>query len=744
MSALSPPGVSPAPHCRIPVLPLLGALLAALLVLPAPARATTYYVDAAGSGAGGTTWTTAFTTVQAGLAAAQNGDTVEISGGTYVENLVSQRAGVVVSGSTTSGHNGTVTVKGGSGQTVLTVNHQTTWRRIVFDGSANTDPGVYVVWIENAASPTFDQCVIGPGQRLLNIKAGGASFTRSTIRDSRVAGSAGIIYINAGTSDVSFSYCLLADAGYGYIQAQTAGRVDCNNCLLAGFGGSVLYIDPTAAIPGGVFWTNCLVMANGVKSSAIIENDSPTIPVTLANCLVHPRTPFNLTAAKYIGTVNESAALSGTPLLTHGRRKALINIGIDDESSIGFWDQIATECDLYGFKTTLALNTAVATSGDWQTLQGHVNGGHEVASHTAHHVYLAGPSATPNAKPSLFQLRYTGSGTQATLAIDRSVSPPLLTVTVAGDSGADVSLPLSSTGAYPTVADVKAVFDAMPTKYTFSLTTVSGSSYNSGRWLSQDMEAVAAADIKTAAVTVSVDDAAASLDELTVPKQTIEANLRNASGGAYSCDALVYPYEGTGAWAIAAAHAAGYLVARSSADGDFAMGSPNGYNMLNVFCTEPHLIFGTTWTEAQLRDEVSAVLEWAKFNGLAISLFSHNQAGEFTFPQWQTLLKIMAEDPEIQVATLRQLYDFISANGQSLDGGVTYNRTTAWPDVANYVPQYASQLVRAGAPYSVGMIDFGGNAVAAGVIPNVGLYQARQSNPGRLSLPAINTLLLLQ
>lgn len=744
------PQCSPSRSLRRHALGRIVLLALAVWALAAPpARATTYYVDPAGSNTGGTTWATAFTTVQAALLQAGSGDTVEISGGIYNENLTSQATGVLVTGSSATGHNGTVTIRGGAGQPVLTVNHQTTWRRLVLDGSLNTDPAQYVVWIENAASPTFDQCRIGPGQRLLNIKTGGAVFSRCTISGARVAelknaSATNVVYINAGTGDVNFSYCILSDVGFGYIHGQSAGRVDFNNCLLAGFSGTVLYVAPSAAVPNGVFWTNCLALSNGYAANAVIQNDSAAVSVTVTKSLVQPRTPFELTGAKYLGAVSETGGLSGSPLLMHGRRKAMINLGIDDASSIPFWSQLAAACAPYGFKTTLALNTAAVTSTDWPTVQVGVDNGHEVASHTAHHVYLAGPASDPSAKPSLFTLRYTGtSGSQALLAIDRSGASPVLTVTVAGDSAANVSLPLAASGAYPTVADLKAFFDAMPTKYACTLTTIPGSSYNSGRWLSQDAEAVAATDIKPAALTVSVDETAATQDELIAPKQTIEANLHSASGGAYSVDALVYPYEGVNALAMAAAKTAGYRAARSSANGDSALGAAEGYNVLNIFCTEPSLIFGTDWTtEAELAQRVSPVLEWAKFTGLGISLFSHDQPGEFTLAQWQTLLAVLAQDPEIEIVTLRQLYDYVATNGQSTDG-ITYVRTTPWPDVVNYEPQYASQLIGAGAPYAVSRVDFGGNAVPAGTIPNVGLYQAAQPKPGNTGILPVYKLLLL-
>ena len=67
---------------------MLGLLLLPVFFLPLPARAATCYVDASVASSGdGATWATAFKTIQEGIDAALDDDTVLVAQGTYVENI---------------------------------------------------------------------------------------------------------------------------------------------------------------------------------------------------------------------------------------------------------------------------------------------------------------------------------------------------------------------------------------------------------------------------------------------------------------------------------------------------------------------------------------------------------------------------------------------------------------------------------------------------------------------------------
>ena len=83
-----------------------------------------------------------------------------------------------------------------------------------------------------------------------------------------------------------------------------------------------------------------------------------------------------------------SEATRGVPLPGNGPR-AYVNIIIDDLANLDLWTQLAADCDAFGFKTTLALNTAKATPDDYARLAKAVAAGHEIANHTRDHVSVA-------------------------------------------------------------------------------------------------------------------------------------------------------------------------------------------------------------------------------------------------------------------------------------------------------------------------------------------------------------------
>ena len=716
---------------RLPTL----IVLALLCRFVTPATASTVYVDAASAGGNGSSWATAFKTVAQGLAAAHSGDTVEIAGGVYIgETLTAGVAGVTVTGSIAGGKNGTVTIRGVNAQPVLTVGAQTTWRRIVFDGTGNTDQYTVVVSISGGA-PTFEQCTIGPGMQLLSVGAGGATFSRCTITSPRRGTSYGqAISIAATTSAVTFNYCLFADMQFNYIQPYTAARIDFNNCLLAGFSGYVLYAGSSASVTDGVHLKNCLLMANGYNSPALIQSLSAAAPVTLTRCLTQPRSPVNITQSTQLGSnvTEESPLVPGSPGLTHGRRKALVNLGIDDAMHLDMWSQVSAVANAYGIHTTLALDaTSDISEADWSTMQGLVNAGNEVAAHTAHHVYL----------PQKELLNVTATTAAATLTVaGDGTAAQTLTLAVGGSTVASFDL---GAAAYDTIGGLCDGIKAV-SGFTASVVAVSGTSYTSAPVLSRDLNAASVALTQNEQVSLVRNDTQFFADEITAPKNTIQSRLTQPNSSTpYVCNSFVYPFLGADNTVIAATGAAGFTAARGGYYGSYAMGgywtsvtSPGGYDTLNIWSIEPGQAFGNGLDAATLARRVSALLEWAKFTGAAISLYSHGE-NEYSLSEWTALIDVLRADPEVTFATLQGIHEYVAANAQSHTGS-TYTRTV-WPDVADYAPTAASPLLRAGAAYASAMTDFGGHAVPAGAIPAVGLYQwpgnaVPSSTPGLLLL----------
>jgi hypothetical protein len=714
----------------------LAALFFLLLPFVAPAAATTYYVDAAAPGGDGSSWAQAFATIAAGLtAASQSGDVVEVSGGIYAENLATLRDGVTVAGSTASGHNGSVVISGSDGQTTLTVNHASTWRRLTISNPANTDQTLAVVKI-NAGAPVFDQCVIGPGQQLLSIGPGGASFSRCTIQGARRGINYGqVVTITAGTDPVTFDYCLFADMQFGYIRPHTASRLDFNNCLLAGFSGYVLYSSADAAIPGGTNLKNCLLFSNGYSATYLIWSETPAAAVNLTNCLTQPRSPVDIANARFSANVTETNPLApGSPQLTHGRRKALFNLGIDDAAHIDMWTQVAALCNARGIPSTLALDAAdVVSDQDWATLQMQVDAGNEVAAHTAHHVVLT--------EKNLLTITYGGAANNATVTVaSTGTAAQTLTLKLGTVVAAAFDLTAAS---YDTMGKLRDAVAAVP-DFSASLVTVAGTSYTTTNVLSRDLDATSQNLPSGTAVTLARNDAQFFADEIAAPKATIEAHLHaRGSANPYVCDSFVYPFLDADAQVLAAVGDAGFTAARGGYYGSFAMGGywngpvPGGYDVLEMWAVEPGQILGRNLDATTLAQRVSALLEWAKFTGVAIALYSHG-ATEYDLSEWQALIDLLAADPEVSFGTLQDLRDYVAGNAQSQTGSV-YVRTV-WPDVADYAPQTGSPLLGAGSPYGRVMRDFAGHVLSAGTIPSVGLYQSAH---GAVASPAANLQLLL-
>ena len=712
-------------------------VLALVLSFAPPAAASTFYVDATSAGGNGSSWATAFKTVAQGLSAAGSGDTVEIAGGTYSgETLTASVAGVTVTGSTASGKNGTVTIRGVNAQPVLTVGAQTTWRRIVFDGTANTNKYTVVVRITGGA-PTFEQCTIGPGMQLLYVGTGGATFSRCTITGARRHVDYGeTVSIAAGSSPVAFNYCLFADMQFGYVKPVTASRVDFNNCLLAGFAGYVLYSPSGASVPDGVHLQNCLLMANGFAADYLIWSETAAAPVTLTHCLTQPRSPVDITAGNKFSTnvTDDSPLVPGSPGLTHGRRQALINLGIDDAIHLDMWSQMSAVANAYGIHTTLALNaTESIGSTDWGIMQGLVNAGNEVAAHTAHHVYL----------PEKNLLNVTAENSAATLTVTSSgTAAQTLALAVGETTVASFDL---NAAAYDTIGELAGAINNL-TGFAASTIAISGTSYTTAPVLSRDLDATSVTLTQNVQASLARNDTQFFLDEITAPKETIQSHLSEpGKSDPYVCNSFVYPFLGTDPDVITATGAAGFTAARGGYTGSYAMGGywtsttdPGGYDTLDIWSIEPGQAFGKGLDAATLAQRVSALLEWAKFTGAAISLYSHG-ADEYELSDWTALIGVLRADSEVAFGTLQEIREYVATNSQSHTGS-TYIRTV-WPDVANYAPTADSALLRAGTAYATTMTDFGGHTVSAGTTPTVGLYQW-QGNTAPTSAPWLPLLLL--
>ncbi len=200
------------------------------------------------------------------------------------------------------------------------------------------------------------------------------------------------------------------------------------------------------------------------------------------------------------------------------------------------------------------LSIAVVTGYDLSqqlisTFQSWVNAGWDVNSHSVSHQYFVFPNA--------FALRYTGT---AASAVTLSIAGKVLTITAPGDSNAQVSWDLSSSGTDMVPGGLDTLGGIMATLNQRGVFSVTADPNMKSAVKSEDLADVTSQDIKSTAYTLTMDKPRLMNDELAWSKAWMAENLT----GLPSNRVYVYPgsYEDTSTEAIAVT--AGYAGARGS------------------------------------------------------------------------------------------------------------------------------------------------------------------------------------
>ncbi len=343
---------------------------------------------------------------------------------------------------------------------------------------------------------------------------------------------------------------------------------------------------------------------------------------------------------------------TGVPLPGKGPR-AYVNIIIDDVPNLALWSQLAEDCDKYGMKTTLAVNTAKATPQDYALMAKHIANGHEIADHTRNHV--------PVAPGGVIKLRYFTPQAKSATAVVEGGATKRLKILVDGSAEPIANLDLSEGGRYQTLKQVMEALNDVR-----GVTAELGDPYNANiqsRFLA-DRDKV---DIffKNGLVPLFVDEEAHSTYEMGEGRKDIEAALPG-----YACDSMVYPFLVTDALTRDVARNLGFKCGRVGTAGYAALGSPAGYDLFQIWAGKPRDLFGTDTASPDFAAKVAAFLKRIKEVGGVCCLYSHGP-DEFTNEQWQALLPLLAKDKEVAYVTLRDLGKYVTANAQ-LKGGKYY------------------------------------------------------------------------
>jgi hypothetical protein len=343
-----------------------------------------------------------------------------------------------------------------------------------------------------------------------------------------------------------------------------------------------------------------------------------------------------------------SNATRGVPLPGKGPR-AYVNIVIDDLPNLELWSKLASDCDAYGMKTTLAVNTAKATPSDYALMAKHVANGHEIADHTRDHV--------PVAPGGVIRLRYYNPAAKsASVTVDAAQGKLLLTVNGAAEPAA--SFDLSENGRTP---ELKELVDAL--NNTRGVTAELGDPYYANIQ-SRFLAGKNAVDVffKNGLVPLFVDTAQHARYEIEGGKKDIETGMPG-----YACTSMVYPFLVTDAVSRQITKELGMRCGRVGTAGNAALGAPGGYDLYRIYAVKPRDAFGTDTASPEFAAKVADFLKKLKEIGGVCCLYSHGP-DEFTNAQWEALLPLLAKDKEVAYVTLGGLADYVTKTAQPRDG----------------------------------------------------------------------------
>ncbi len=295
----------------------------------------------------------------------------------------------------------------------------------------------------------------------------------------------------------------------------------------------------------------------------------------------------------------------------------------------------------------LRFNAAVVPSYtvDWGSVSNWYATGNEIDSHSWSHQYYTSninpQNLTPYPNAPALDIRYTGSGTAATLTISGST----LTTNVTGATGDNLNVSLAT---YNTMAALEAYLSGManyaigydtsgplvrPNTHTTNLLHVSGQ------------------DIKTATYVLAYDQTLLEPDEMVSSKTAIQGSVAGLTEMFY-----VYPDGLEDPTVEADAVTAGYTAARGSLamkGQDNTTGSANslysnGVNLQNITSLGAIQIHGLT--QAQINQMMASLVFRAAAWGVPYGLFTHyNSRSDNT--------------PDISNTELGYLLDTVTANG---------------------------------------------------------------------------------
>lgn len=643
--------------------------------------------------------------IDAAIVAAGANGIVELSGSTngitYSSTELDSADGADITtaisefkGSLENGHNGTVTFNG-SGLTdhVLYCNVAATISNINFINAPSTKFGVYLTGSNAILQDcTFNDCYGGVQIYQTASTVSRCSFSTCSNNAIKINGS-------DDTKSPVINYCIIKDSGENDREMiiYHGDTITFNNCLFVGNDRGVLY---SGTGTQDIVLNNCIFSANLTLTALYhIVNNAGSGTCTIKNCVLLPHPARAISDDKGFYNITDGGNNVFTvPGFIQHRRPAYIAICIDDQGNFAHWCSLADACAAHGFRCTWALNDT-DTFSNWSTLQTYIDAGHEVTSHTRHHVDLSSMNA--------FNVQYTGAAASCTMTIN--IASNSITITTTGGVD-DLSIDISNTN-YDTIGEIHAYINNQA-NYTSSTASTDG---DSDTGLGSSLADITDQDIKTAEYTCLFDTTRYFTEEITNSKSDIESNL---SG--YTCNSFVFPYNSHNETAEDWVKDAEYLGSRSSSSGTYSLESMEIYNIYGNGV--PQLIGTTDDTDGALtimdiKARTAALAERLCYDGAAIVLVGHDNEN-YSLTNWEIILEAL-EESNIEVLTLSEMINKIRSEGSTVDNETW---TRSFTDGSNYHLRSLSSCINTGTDVSL-VQDFEKQRVPRNSIPEIGAYE---------------------
>jgi hypothetical protein len=405
-----------------------------------------------------------------------------------------------------------------------------------------------------------------------------ASFSRCLFGQTRYTDN---IYLTGACDAVAFRYSLFTDNRYkGITIANTSTGVSIANCAFDRFWGAPIYNTSS-----GTHSASNIIIAGGAAQStggAVIQSTAGTFTLDHSIILPDGRNPTN--ANLLVGVTEGAGNIYDQPRWARSANEGIITFNIDDTGGVDQWNNFTVLADEYGYRVGLAIVTSQLNAGFISTIQGGINRGHWIASHTRNHAVLTVTNA--------LNIQYVGAGATCTMRINSSTKR--LTTTVDGSGDLDIDL---TAAAYDTQNELCVYINGLA-DYTCTQTTPASYSNASVRMVSPEgvlilgdaaTERDVDIDIRSAVYNLKYDPDAFYNEEVTLSKSDLESTFTAAGGGPYPVKSMLYAYGNYNATSLAKTVAAGYLGARATdsfTNNNWMMGTTAGINIYRLVVTD--------------------------------------------------------------------------------------------------------------------------------------------------------------